>query len=164
VENPITLSVRDLIQKYTNVTYPVTFVCAGNRRKEQNVVRKTRGFSWGPAGVSTSIWTGVAMADVIRTAKPFRKARYVCMEGADLLPNGYYGTCTKMNWVMDLNKGIMLAYKQNGELLTPDHGKPLRVVIPGQIGGRSVKWLKRLIATDVPSNNWYHLYDNRVLP
>lgn len=58
----------------------------------------------------------------------------------------------------------MLAYKQNGEMLTPDHGKPLRCVIPGQIGGRSVKWLKRLIITDKPSDNWYHIYDNRVLP
>lgn len=65
---------------------------------------------------------------------------------------------------MDPNRGIMLAYKMNGDMLTPDHGKPLRVVIPGQIGGRSVKWLKRLIITDQPSDNWYHIYDNRVLP
>lgn len=58
----------------------------------------------------------------------------------------------------------MLAYAMNGEPLAPDHGKPLRVVIPGQIGGRSVKWLKKLIITDAPSDNWYHTYDNRVLP
>ena len=65
---------------------------------------------------------------------------------------------------MDPNRGIMLAYGMNGETLTPDHGKPLRAVIPGQIGGRSVKWLKRLILTEGPSENWYHIYDNRVLP
>ena len=58
----------------------------------------------------------------------------------------------------------MLAYKMNDEMLRPDHGKPLRAVIPGQIGGRSVKWLKRIILTDAPSDNWYHIYDNRVLP
>jgi nitrate reductase (NAD(P)H) len=52
----------------------------------------------------------------------------------------------------------------NGEMLRPDHGKPLRAVIPGQIGGRSVKWLKKLIVTAEPSDNWYHIYDNRVLP
>lgn len=69
-----------------------------------------------------------------------------------------------MNWVMDPNRGIMLAYKMNGEMLRPDHGKPLRAVIPGQIGGRSVKWLKKLIITEEPSDNWYHIYDNRVLP
>lgn len=59
---------------------------------------------------------------------------------------------------------MMLAYKMNGEVLLPDHGKPLRAVIPGQIGARSVKWLKRLILTEGPSDNWYHIYDNRVLP
>ncbi len=58
----------------------------------------------------------------------------------------------------------MLAYKMNGENLRPDHGKPLRAVVPGQIGGRSVKWLRRLVVTETPSENWYHLYDNRVLP
>ena len=65
---------------------------------------------------------------------------------------------------MDPNRGMMLAYKMNGEMLRPDHGKPLRAVIPGQIGGRSVKWLKKLIVTAAPSDNWYHIYDNRVLP
>ena len=58
----------------------------------------------------------------------------------------------------------MLSYKMNGEMLRPDHGKPLRAVVPGQIGGRSVKWLKKLIITAAPSDNWYHIYDNRVLP
>jgi nitrate reductase (NAD(P)H) len=81
-----------------------------------------------------------------------------------LQPNGHYGTSLKLNWVMDKNRGIMLAHKMNGEPLHPDHGRPLRAVVPGQIGGRSVKWLKRLIVTDCPSDNWYHIYDNRVLP
>nr|OQO29815.1 Nitrate reductase [NADPH] [Rachicladosporium sp. CCFEE 5018] len=164
VENPLTLTLRDLIADYNNVTYPITLVCAGNRRKEQNVVRKTKGFSWGAAGVSTALSTGVVLGDVLAKAKPMRGARYVCMEGADKLPNGYYGTSVKLNWAVDPNKGMMLAHKMNGEMLRPDHGKPLRVVIPGQIGGRSVKWLKRLIITSEPSDNWYHIYDNRVLP
>lgn len=164
VEKPFKLRLRDLINDYDVKTYPITLVCAGNRRKEQNQVRKSKGFSWGPAGVSTALFTGVIMADVINSARPKRGAKYVCMEGADMLPNGYYGTCVKLNWVRDPNRGIMLAWKMNGEMLRPDHGKPLRAVIPGQIGGRSVKWLKKLIITDKPSENWYHIYDNRVLP
>ena len=164
VENPITLTLRDLMEQFNNVTYPVTLVCAGNRRKEQNVVRKTKGFSWGAAGVSTALFTGVVLGEVLKRAKPKRGARYVCMEGADKLPNGFYGTSVKLNWAMDPNKGMMLAHGMNGEMLRPDHGKPLRVVIPGQIGGRSVKWLKKLIITAEPSDNWYHIYDNRVLP
>lgn len=164
VANPLKITLRQLLEEYENVTYPITLVCAGNRRKEQNVVRKSKGFSWGPAGVSTALFTGVVMRDIIARAQPLRKAKYVCMEGADKLPNGYYGTSVKLNWVMDPNRGIMLAHKMNGEMLTPDHGKPLRAVIPGQIGGRSVKWLKKLIITAEPSDNWYHIYDNRVLP
>ncbi|MCJ1301570.1 hypothetical protein MMC08_004371 [Hypocenomyce scalaris] len=166
VENPMTITLRDLMDRenYDQVTCPITLVCAGNRRKEQNQVRKSKGFSWGSAGLSTALFTGVVMADVLKKARPKRGAKYVCMEGADKLPNGFYGTSVKLNWVRDPNRGMMLSYMMNGEMLRPDHGKPLRAVIPGQIGGRSVKWLKKLIITDAPSDNWYHIYDNRVLP
>ncbi|KAF3905116.1 hypothetical protein ABW21_db0202730 [Orbilia brochopaga] len=164
VERPLSITLRELLQDFEQITAPITMVCAGNRRKEQNVVRKTKGFSWGAAGVSTAIWTGCMLSDVIARAKPLKKAKYVCMEGADKLPNGYYGTSVKLSWVRDPARGIMLAHRMNGEMLAPDHGRPLRVVIPGQIGGRSVKWLKRLIVTEGPSENWYHIYDNRVLP
>jgi nitrate reductase (NAD(P)H) len=164
VKHPITMTLKQLIADYEQITVPITLVCAGNRRKEQNQVRKSKGFSWGAAGLSTALWTGVPIAELIGKAMPMRGAKYVCMEGADKLPNGYYGTSVKLNWAMDPNRGIMLAHKMNGEMLRPDHGKPLRVVVPGQIGGRSVKWLKKLIVTAEPSDNWYHIYDNRVLP
>ncbi|OCL11834.1 nitrate reductase [Glonium stellatum] len=164
VENPLKLTLKELVEEYEQITCPITLVCAGNRRKEQNQVRKSKGFSWGAAGVSTALFTGVIMSEVLKRARPTRSARYVCMEGADKLPNGFYGTSVKLNWVMDPNRGIMLAHRMNGEMLRPDHGKPLRAVIPGQIGGRSVKWLKKIILTDQPSDNWYHIYDNRVLP
>ncbi|KAI2628951.1 nitrate reductase [Xylaria nigripes] len=164
VDNPFHMNLAELIREYEQVTYPITLVCAGNRRKEQNIVRKTNGFSWGAAGVSTALWTGVAIADLITAAIPRRGARYVCFEGADKLPNGCYGTSIRLSWALDAERGVILAHKMNGEPLPPDHGKPLRVVIPGQIGGRSVKWLKRIIITRDPSTNWYHIYDNRVLP
>ena len=89
---------------FENVTYPVTLVCAGNRRKEQNVVRKSKGFSWGPSGVSTALFTGVVMADIIKKAKPTRKARYVCMEGADKLvcSDSRIGGVSKGAWFRSL--------------------------------------------------------------
>ena len=49
------------------------------------MVRKSKGFSWGAAGVSTALFTGVLMSEVIKKARPGRRARYVCMEGADQL-------------------------------------------------------------------------------
>jgi len=85
VENPITITFRQLLAEYEQITCPVTLVCAGNRRKEQNVVKKTKGFSWGAAGVSNALWTGVAFGEILKRAKPKKGARYVCMEGADKL-------------------------------------------------------------------------------
>jgi len=100
---------------YENVTYPITLVCAGNRRKEQNVVRKSKGFSWGPAGVSTALFTGVVMRDVIERAKPLRRAKYVCMEGADKLvstPFEYLGSvliCVA-KWILWYIRKAQLGY------------------------------------------------------
>lgn len=85
VENPIVLSMKQILQDFEQVTVPITLVCAGNRRKEQNQVRKSQGFSWGPSGVSTALFTGPMLAEVLKVAKPLKKARYVCMEGADKL-------------------------------------------------------------------------------
>ncbi|CRK30595.1 hypothetical protein BN1723_018425, partial [Verticillium longisporum] len=127
VEKPISMTLRDLITEYEQITYPVTLVCAGNRRKEQNVVRKTKGFSWGAAGLSTALWTGVSLGDLLARAMPKRGARYVSFEGADKLPNGYYGTSIKLNWAMDPNRGVTVCYRMNGELLHPDHGRPVRI-------------------------------------
>jgi nitrate reductase (NAD(P)H) len=85
VEHPFVLNFKQILKEFDQITAPVTLVCAGNRRKEQNQVRKSKGFSWGAAGVSTALFTGPMMSDIIRRAKPLRKARYVCMEGADKL-------------------------------------------------------------------------------
>ncbi|KAK8091060.1 hypothetical protein PG994_000565 [Apiospora phragmitis] len=148
VEQPIKLTLSDLLKDFEQVTYPITLVCAGNRRER----------------AECSLWTGVVIGDLLKRAMPKRGAKYVCLEGADKLPNGYYGTSVKLNWAMDPNRGILVAHKMNGEMLHPDHGKPVRVVVPGQIGGRSVKWLRKIIVTAAPSDNWYHIYDNRVLP
>ncbi|GMF98354.1 heme binding protein [[Candida] boidinii] len=164
VEKPYKLKLREIMETLDIFTTPVTLCCAGNRRKEQNMVKKGKGFNWGAAGVSTSLWTGPMLADIIAKALPSKKARFVWMEGGDDPAKGPYGTCIRLAWVMDPERSIMLAYKQNGQLLTPDHGRPLRVVIPGVIGGRSVKWLKKLVVMDRPSENWYHYFDNRVLP
>jgi DMSO/TMAO reductase YedYZ molybdopterin-dependent catalytic subunit len=58
----------------------------------------------------------------------------------------------------------MVAFEQNGEPLQPDHGFPLRLIIPGWIGGRMVKWLSEIRVSATPSENHYHFNDNRILP
>ncbi len=65
---------------------------------------------------------------------------------------------------MSDNRDILLAYKMNGELLPPDHGYPIRLLVPGCIGGRSVKWLARIEASQTESTNHFHEHDNKVFP
>mmetsp|Transcript_55608 Transcript_55608/g.130280 ORF Transcript_55608/g.130280 Transcript_55608/m.130280 type:complete len:874 (-) Transcript_55608:259-2880(-) len=166
VDNPITLTMDEVAGMET-VTFPCTVTCAGNRRKEQNMTKQTVGFNWGAAGTSTSIWTGVRLRDVLLKAgvKDGKAgAQYVCFEGADKLPNGYYGTSMLLAHAMDPLRDVILAFEQNGQRLTPDHGYPIRMIIPGWIGGRMVKWLTKIMITDKESDNYYHYFDNRILP
>ncbi len=59
---------------------------------------------------------------------------------------------------------MIIAWGLNGEDLSPDHGYPLRLVVPGQIGGRMVKWLERIEVSDRESQHHLHFHDNKVLP
>ncbi len=52
----------------------------------------------------------------------------------------------------------------NNERLPPDHGFPVRLIIPGHVGGRMVKWLAKVEVTEKESDNFYHQHDNKVLP
>lgn len=88
----MTFSIDDLRNKFEVITVPITLVCAGNRRKEQNVVQKSLGFSWGSAGLSTALFTGVRLSDVVEYVQPQKGAKHVIFNGGDSLPNGPYGT------------------------------------------------------------------------
>ena len=64
VDRPMKLTMGELV-KLPLKTIPVTVQCAGNRRKEQNMIKKGMGFDWGAAAASTNIWTGVLVKDVL---------------------------------------------------------------------------------------------------
>ncbi|RVX22523.1 Nitrate reductase [Vitis vinifera] len=170
VKRPARFTMDQLVNEFPTREFPVTLVCAGNRRKEQNMVKQTIGFNWGAAGVSTSVWRGVRLRDVLKRCGIMSRKQgglNVCFEGAEDLPGGggsKYGTSIKNEIAMDPSRDIILAYMQNGERLLPDHGFPVRMIIPGFIGGRMVKWLKRIIVTTQESDSYYHYKDNRVLP
>ena len=154
-------------------TLTVTMACAGNRRKEQNMHRKSQGFNWGAAGVSTAMWTGVPLRDLLLLAgldesDPLNATRHLRFCGpAGELPkggDGRYGSSIALPYALNPAHDVLVAYKQNGRWLAPDHGFPVRLILPGFIGGRTVKWLERIEVSDSESDNWYHLHDNRVLP
>ena len=113
--------------------------------------------------MSTALWTGVYLADVLEFVRPKRgEAKHVIFEGGDSLPNGPYGTSQRLSWAANKDRGMLIgkqlyqccqlkfkrrisAWAMNGLPLEPDHGFPVRVVIPGQIGGRSVKVLYTVV-------------------
>ncbi|KAF8635471.1 hypothetical protein AX15_000444 [Amanita polypyramis BW_CC] len=165
VNRPVTLTMQDILS-LPPTTIPVTLVCAGNRRKEQNIHKQSIGFSWGAGGTSTACWTGVFVRDVINHyAGGLRSdCQFICFDGCDKAAKGSYGTSLPANLVMSEHRDILLAYKMNGELLPPDHGYPIRVVVPGCIGGRSVKWLTHIEASENESMNYYHGHDNKIFP
>lgn len=166
VEEPRTFTMDELTSMPT-VTLPVTLVCAGNRRKEQNMTKQTIGFNWGMAGHACNYWTGVRLADLLRACKvDLTKAKHVEFIGVEVegLPNGTYGTSIPISLAMDMYADVLVAFMQNGIKLAPDHGYPVRMVIPGWIGGRMVKWLERIVVSDKPSENHYHFFDNRIMP
>ena len=159
------------------ITFPCLVVCAGNRRKEQNMIKKSIGFNWGPVGIGNTYWTGVPLRVLLNRAgitKPGPGARFVCLAGPEgELPKTYdgqdggpgsYGTSIDMETALDPTCDVIVAYEQNGKRLHPDHGFPCRVLIPGYIGGRMIKFLSKVIVTDAESKNFYHFNDNRVLP
>jgi len=163
---PKTFTMDDLLAMPAR-ELPVTLVCAGNRRKEENLVKQTIGFNWGAAGVSTSVWKGVLLREVLLACgvkTPAEGAHHVCFLGSEVMPKGRYGTSITWHTAMDPACDVLLAYEQNGEKLNPDHGYPLRLVIPGYIGGRMIKWLSEITVTPIESDNHFHYMDNRVLP
>ena len=170
VTKPRTFSMDEIVA-LPSITIPVTLVCAGNRRKEENMVAKTIGFNWGPAGTSTCYWTGVKFCDLMKVCgikTPAQGAKHIAFRGPKgELPQGQdgsYGTSLTYEYLMNPANDVMIAYKCNGRYLTPDHGFPVRVIIPGFIGGRMVKFLEEITVQDIESDNHYHYMDNRVLP
>ncbi|KAJ3294255.1 hypothetical protein HK104_003791 [Borealophlyctis nickersoniae] len=164
VNNPKTFTMDD-IAAMDWINIPVTMACDGNRRKELNMIRRSQGFDWGAGGVGTAYWKGVPLHRLLTLCGGIKKgAKYVCFEGSDVLPNGAYGTSLRVEYVMDERNDVLIAYEMNGKELPPDHGYPIRTILPGMVGGRTVKWLKKITVSDKESTSWYHYNDNRLIP
>lgn len=59
--------------------------------------------------VSTALWTGVYLSDVLAYVKPIRgQAKHVIFEGGDSLPNGPYGTSQRLSWAASKERGMLL--------------------------------------------------------
>ncbi|KAL1957591.1 hypothetical protein VTO42DRAFT_5702 [Malbranchea cinnamomea] len=166
----LTLSMDDITQ-FDSVNIPILMACDGNRRKELNMIRRSKGFDWGPGGASCAYWKGALLRNILLAAgvkEPHpshpRIRRWVNFEGADSPSEGKYSTCITLDYAMDPTNDVILAYEMNNRPIPPDHGYPVRVMIPGYVGGRCVKWLSKIWVSDKENDSYYHIYDNRVLP
>jgi len=141
---------------------PVTLECAGNGRRF--LEPKVKGVQWNIGGVSNAAWTGVPLATLLDRAGLKSSAIEIILEGTDhgLLddPKAPRG---EINFARSIPikkvRDVVLAYQMNGVDLPPEHGFPVRAIVPGWYAVASVKWLQRIIATDKPFNGYYQTLD-----
>lgn len=161
VGSPLTLSLDDL-RGLPAVEVAATMECAGNGRAliEPAVVSQP----WVQEAVGTARWRGAALQDVLGLAGVAENATDVVFTGFD---RGFEGESEQ-----DYERGlpldearrpeVVLAYEMNGAPLLPQHGSPLRVVVPGWYGMTNVKWLRQITVTDEPFVGYYHVSSYRI--
>lgn len=166
VRQTLELSLAELVERFPAVSGTATLVCAGLRRDELIATRPIPGeLPWSTDPISTGEWGGVALAAVIRAAQPLAEAKHVGFLGLDQVER--HGHTFGFGGSVPLEKALgdetLLATQLNGAPLPVDHGYPLRGVIPGYIGARSVKWLSEIILLAEPSSNYFQAHAYRVL-
>ncbi|WP_108933516.1 sulfite oxidase [Streptomyces ardesiacus] len=142
----VDFSLADL-KKLPSVTHSAFVECAGNGRSyfTSQQGQEAGGTAWTLGAIGVARWRGARLADVLRRAGLDRRA-------VDVLPRGLdddYVTADGTNLgrvrrPLPLSKAlddVLLAYEMNGAPLPPDHGHPVRVLVPSWIGIASVKWV-----------------------
>ena len=142
--NPRIFAMDDLM-RFPSVSRIHFIECGANTGMEwSNVAVPTVQYSHGMVGCSE--WTGVALSTLLGEVGFDPKAKFLLAEGAD----GAALTRTiPMAMALD---DVLVVYGQNGEMLRPEQGYPLRLLVPGVQGVSSVKWLRRLKIGDAPWN------------
>lgn len=161
VEQPFSLSYRELTG-LPAVTRLATLECAGNGRVFLSP--QAAGAQWQQGAVSTAEWTGVALPVLLERARPMRNAQEIVFEAADHgapreTPRPPGEITYARSVVLDKLNDVLIAYRMNGEPLSPDHGFPVRVVVPGYYGMASVKWLTRIRAVTEPFQGFWQTSD-----
>jgi sulfite oxidase len=167
VDRELVLSLAELQQRFAEHTEVVTLECAGNRRAELLAVRPVPGqVPWGPATISTAAWTGARLADVLAQAGPGAGAAHAAFTAPDVspsvVPSQPYGSSIPI--AKACSGEVLLVWGMNGAPLPRIHGGPVRVIVPGYIGARSVKWVERITVRAEPSESYYQAEDYRLLP
>ncbi len=167
VATPLDLSMAELRQRFPERTVAAVLQCAGNRRADLQGVRPTTGDPWEAGAIGNAAWTGVALADVLRAAGAEADAAlHVAFDACDTVesPEGRFTYGASIPMAKAMAPEVLLVHAMNGEALTPEHGAPLRVVVPGFAGVRSPKWLAAITVQAGPSDNPMQARDYKLLP
>lgn len=167
VKRPLNLSLEEIQNDFPKETVMATLQCAGNRRRELMAIAPISDeVPWGAEAISNAVWSGAPLREVLRAAGADTKAGHVALTGLDEVKKGSqrFGFGGSIPLSKAMSSEVLLAYEMNDELLTPVHGFPLRVVVPGYIGARSIKWLSRIIIQADPSSNHFQAHAYKLFP
>ena len=146
VMDPLTLDL-DALRALPRRRLAVTLECAGNGR---TLLRpEVKGAPWTPGAVSTATFEGVALRDVLDRAGVRDDAVEILCRGADSgrVPDGRTVTFERsLPLHVARDHDVLVAWRMNGDPLPPEHGAPVRLIVPGWYGVASVKWLVGLRA------------------
>lgn len=161
VQRPLKLSYSELLAMPA-VTRTATLECAGNGRIF--LVPQVDGAQWELGAVSTAEWTGVPLSALLERAGVDLAACEILLEGADRgtpkekpTPPGEIAYARSIA-LRDASE-VIVAYGMNGEDVPPDHGFPVRAIVPGHYGMASVKWLTHIRAVNVPFRGYFQTSD-----
>ncbi len=162
-----TLTLADLKASFPERRIISAMQCAGNRRADLQSVRKTNGDPWDVGAIGNVDWTGVSLADVLLAlGVGDRRDGYVVCTAADVDEidgeTHPYGISISLKRAMAGD--VLIAWAIGGEPLSPAHGAPMRLVVPGYAGVRSAKWLTRIELRDEPSDAPIQAKDYKLFP
>jgi sulfite oxidase len=149
-----------LAQRFSRQTVAATLTCAGNRRLELAAIKPIAGVPWDAGAIGHARWGGVRLDDLLAAAGVQAGAQHVWFEGLDPIREkdgsvAPFGGSIPLATALAPDQPVLLADTMNDQPLTPAHGFPLRTIVPGFIGARSVKWLAKIVVSDRPSPNHY---------
>jgi len=167
VKKPTTWTLDELIGQFSKTEVVATLQCAGNRRQELMETKPIPNeLPWGAGAISNATWGGIRLRDVLIACGFDRKAHHVAFTSLDQVQR--QGKTFGFGGSIPLEKALLpetlLAYEMNGEPLTTLHGFPLRVIVPGYVGARSVKWLTSITAQAEPSDNYFQQRAYKLFP
>lgn len=153
-------SMSDLRTHFKQHTITAVLQCSGNRRSHMTEgSRPTNGLQWKAGAIGNAEWTGPRLRDVLadagfNVADPPNELQHVQFVGAEA-----YGASIPLLKAIDPRGDVILACQMNGKDLPPDHGYPLRVIAPGHVAARSVKWVNRVILSEEESTSQWQRRD-----